>query len=101
MPTYYQACKGASPIRAGVDVLVSALLIAPVGIVSGLSVKRTQRYRPQLWIGWVLAVLGMALLSTNSEDTSRSRSIGLLVIPSIGLGIMMATTYFPVLAPRK
>lgn len=101
MPTYFLACKGASPIRAGVDVLVSALTVAPCGVVAGLSVKRTQRYRPQLWLGWTILVIGMGLMSIIDADSPRSLSIGLLVMPSIGLGILLATTYFPVLAPRE
>ncbi|THH07858.1 hypothetical protein EW146_g9180 [Bondarzewia mesenterica] len=36
IPVYFQVCKGASPIGAGVDQLGVALILAPIGILSGV-----------------------------------------------------------------
>ncbi|KZT02019.1 MFS general substrate transporter [Laetiporus sulphureus 93-53] len=99
MPTYFQACKGLSPIGAGVDQFAVALVLAPSGIIAGVTVRRYQSYRPQLWISWVLLTLGTGLLILLREDTSRAHAIGYLVFCGIGLGILTTTTYFPVLAP--
>ncbi|OBZ76995.1 putative transporter C3H1.06c [Grifola frondosa] len=99
MPVYFQACKDLSPIGAGVDQLAVALVLAPVGIISGVSVNVTHKYRPQLWVSWVFVILGTGLLITLGADTLRGHAIGYLVICAIGLGILVTTTYFPVLAP--
>lgn len=99
MPVYFQACKSASPIASGVDTFGLAFTLAPLGIVAGLSVALTQRYRPQLWASWVFVIVGMGLLSTLGADSARGKSIGFQILTSAGLGAMSATTFFPVLAP--
>ena len=99
MPVYFQACKLASPVASGVDTFGLAFTLAPTGIIAGLSVAITQRFRPQLWGAWVFVVLGMGLLSTLHADTNRGRSIGYQIVTSVGLGAMSSTTFFPVLAP--
>ncbi|KAH9936927.1 iron permease [Amylocystis lapponica] len=99
IPVYFQACKGASPIGAGVDQLSVALVTAPVGIISGVSVNKTQRYRPQLWASWVFLIVGTGLLISVEADTPKGHAIGYLILAGIGLGILVTTTYFPVLAP--
>ncbi|KAH9936930.1 iron permease [Amylocystis lapponica] len=99
IPVYFQACKGASPIGAGVDQLSLALVTSPVGILSGVSVNKTQRYRPQLWVAWVFLIVGTGLLITVEADTPRGHAIGFLILAGVGFGILVTTTYFPVLAP--
>lgn len=101
VPVYFQACKGASPVGAGVDQLGVALVLAPSGIISGASVNKTQKYRPQLWLSWILLTLGTGLLSTLNEDTPKGHAIGFEVLVAVGIGILTTTTYFPVLAPGK
>ncbi|KIM76367.1 hypothetical protein PILCRDRAFT_826363 [Piloderma croceum F 1598] len=98
-PVYFQACKGASPIASGVDVFGTAFSIVPAGILSGLSVAKTKRYRPQLWLAWMLIIIEMGLLSTINADSSRASAIGFQVIGGCGMGILVTSAYFPVLAP--
>jgi len=99
MPVYFQACKEASPTASGVDCFGLALTLAPVGILSGVSVFKSHQYRPQLWLAWVLVMIGAGLLSTITADSWRITVIGYEIIVSGGLGILSTTTYFPVLAP--
>jgi hypothetical protein len=101
VPVYFQACKGTSAIGTGVDLLAFALVLAPTGIISGLSVNKTGRYRPQLWLSWVLLLTGIAAYTSLHAESPRSTATGLLVIIAAGTGILTTTTYFPVLAPRK
>ncbi|THH19084.1 hypothetical protein EW146_g2001 [Bondarzewia mesenterica] len=67
-PIYFQACKGASPVGAGVDLLGVALVLCPTGILSGVSVNKTRQYRPQLWISWVFLILGVGLFIPVSQN---------------------------------
>lgn len=99
LPVYYQACQGASPIATGVDAFGISLTLAPFGIVAGASVARSKRYRPQIWLAWILLIIGTGLFTTLKADTSRGKSIGLQTIVGVGLGLIITTLIFPVLAP--
>lgn len=99
LPVYFQGCKDKSPISAGLDMFSLAYTIVPAGIVGGISVAKTGRYRPQLWLAWVLLLISTGLLSTLKADTPLVGSIGYSVIGGFGLGILMSVTYYPVLAP--
>ena len=85
MPVFYQGCKDASPISSGVMTLGFASL-APSALIAGVLVKRTQRYRPQMWFGWGLILIGMGLHSTLRAQDSVARAIGFGVIVGIGIG---------------
>lgn len=77
LPVYYQACTLASPIRAGTLVFGLAFTVAPTTIVAGALITATKRYRPPIWFGWVLLLLGQGLLTTltaTSPPRSGSRS---------------------------
>ncbi len=99
MPVYIQACKGHSPVKTGVDLLAVSLSLGPAVIVSGVSIAITKLYRPQLWVGWVLLTVAIGVLSTIQADTPIAQVIGLPILIGVGCGILMAATYFPVLAP--
>ena len=85
MPVFYQGCKDASPISSGVMTLGFASL-APSALIAGVLVKRTQRYRPQMWFGWGLILIGMGLHSTLRAQDSVARAIGFGVIVGVGIG---------------
>ncbi|KAL5536448.1 hypothetical protein ACEPAF_270 [Sanghuangporus sanghuang] len=99
LPTFFQACKDASPTRSGVDVFGLAFTIMPFGIIAGVSVAKFGRYRPQLWLAWVSLIVGGALMSTLDTDSNVGHFIGYQVIVGLGLGILLTTGFFPVLAP--
>jgi hypothetical protein len=99
IPVYFQACKSLSTIRSGVAILPLALVASPAGVVAGITVKMSNRYRLQLWLSWVCMVLGTALLTTIHATTALSHTLVFLAIVALGIGILTTTTYFPVLAP--
>jgi len=85
IPVYFQACKDTSVLMAGVHMLgLSSIGFA--ALVGGVSVKVLQRYRPQLWLGWVLMVVGMGLLIMVKLDTPVPRIIGFCIIYGLGAG---------------
>ncbi|KAF7799682.1 hypothetical protein EIP86_010922 [Pleurotus ostreatoroseus] len=73
--------------------------LGPTLLVVGGSIQATKRYRIQLWLGWVLIMLAAGTLSTVGAETLLARVIGLSVLEGVGMGILYASTYFPVLAP--
>ncbi|KAI0729744.1 iron permease [Fomitopsis betulina] len=99
MPVYLQACKGASAIGSGVDVLSFSLILAPVGLLGGALVTRTGSYRPPLWFAWVVLMVGVGLFILLDADSPLRHTIGFLVPSALGIGILAFSTYFPVLAP--
>ncbi|TFY67591.1 hypothetical protein EVG20_g3888 [Dentipellis fragilis] len=99
LPVYFQACKDAGPIASGVDIFGLACTVAPLSLIAGATVTKSAQYRPQIWFGWALLMLGCGLLSSLDADSSRSKGIGYQVLVGSGLGIVYVATYFPVLAP--
>lgn len=67
--------------------------------MSGFVVTITRRYRTQLWSGWLIAIVGLALLGTTREDTSLAKVVGYEAVAGAGFGIIFSATYFPILAP--
>lgn len=68
-------------------------------VVSGVSIGVFKKYRVQLWLGWVLNVVGMGVLSILRPDSPLSHQVGLPILMALGAGTIYAATYFPVLAP--
>lgn len=71
----------------------------PVGLIFGISVAMSGRYRPQLWLAWVTLTVAGALMSTLKADTTIGHVIGYQIMSGFGLGILMTVCFFPVLAP--
>ncbi|KAH8106322.1 iron permease [Cristinia sonorae] len=99
LPVYFQACLGASPIRSGVDMLATALVIAPFALVAGLMVQIQGKYRPANYVGWGLTMVGFGLLTLLRADTSIGKWVGYQIVAAAGVGMIYAATIFPVLSP--
>ncbi|KAJ7762782.1 iron permease [Mycena maculata] len=99
LPVFFQACFGASPIRSAVDFLPGALLTAPFAFVAGMIITLSKKYRLVNWVGWMVIMIGMGLLSTLREDASVGKWVGYQVIVAIGTGLIFSAPVFPLLAP--
>ncbi|KAI0259530.1 major facilitator superfamily domain-containing protein [Gloeopeniophorella convolvens] len=97
-PTYWQACKNASPLAAGVDFLGISYSMTPVAALVGILIKSYGRYRRYLWVGWCATIVGVGLLSTLDAHSSRGAGFGYEIIAGVGLGIVYVGCYYPVLA---
>ncbi|KAI0311002.1 hypothetical protein OF83DRAFT_1032136, partial [Amylostereum chailletii] len=99
LPVYFQACKEASPIASGVDVFGLSYTISPFAIIAGAVVQKLGKYRPPLWFGWALTIIGVALFTTLDADTSRGAASGYEILAGCGIGVVYVCAYFPVLSP--
>ncbi|EJF60042.1 MFS general substrate transporter [Dichomitus squalens LYAD-421 SS1] len=99
IPVYFQACKGASPMRSSVDTLPIALVISPFAILCGVTTKITQTYRPINLLGWVLSIIGFGLLTLLRPTTPMGQLVGFQFLMAAGVGIVWAAVIYPVLAP--
>ncbi|KAF8875820.1 major facilitator superfamily domain-containing protein [Mucidula mucida] len=85
-PVYFQACHLASPMRSGVLILALAAL-APAAMVASAMVRRTSRFRPQMWAGWILVLIGLGLMTTLTATTHVASAVGFLIILGVGGGV--------------
>lgn len=99
LPVYFQACKDATPLSSGVDMLPYSFSIAPFAIVAGATATGTGKYRPQNVIAWVFVVIGMGLQSTLHTTSATRNWAGFQIVAGIGFGLLFTATTFPILAP--
>ncbi|KAJ7432135.1 iron permease [Mycena galericulata] len=99
LPVYFQACFDATPIRSGVDMLATALVVAPFALLAGILVQVLNRYMPSNIAGWVLTIIGFGLLSMLTADSTVGRWVGYQFVAAAGTGMIFAVTVFPILAP--
>ncbi|TFK26921.1 Mfs1.1 [Coprinopsis marcescibilis] len=99
IPVYFQACKDASPTQAGISMFGGTMVVGPFIVASGISVTATQKYRPQLWFGWVLLTVGFGVMGIVGAATPSAQPIAFSAILSAGAGIIFSVAYFPVLSP--
>lgn len=101
LPTYFQGTQNASPTRSGILIFVTATLVAPFAVITGQSIERTGKYVYQNYIGWVLVIIGYAIMSLLKANSSTAMSQGLQMVGAIGLGILYSGPMFAILAPLK
>ncbi|KIJ54454.1 hypothetical protein M422DRAFT_41728 [Sphaerobolus stellatus SS14] len=97
-PVYFQACRGSSAFTAGVQLLPLAS-VGVAAIIGGLTIKKTQRYRPAMWIAWCLTLIGGSLFILIKVDTPVGIIALFCIIYGLGAGVNYAATVYPVLAP--
>ena len=70
LPLYLQIVGGASPTRAGLELLPLTLGIMTGSIFSGIIISKTGKYKILPVIGTVLLTISLALMTTFNADTS-------------------------------
>jgi hypothetical protein len=78
--------------------LAFTLGIGPFVMLGGASVAATKKYRPQLWVAWMIAVLSTGLYTMVAADSRLSLSIGLQILIAAGCGVIFCA--FPDLNNR-
>ncbi|KAJ1664953.1 hypothetical protein IW140_002752 [Coemansia sp. RSA 1813] len=89
LPIYFNAVMNTSSIASGLHLLPVLLPVCIFSTISGIIVSKTGRYRELSWFGGVLLVVGFYLWTLLDEDTTTGQSIGLLLMASIGCGIIL------------
>lgn len=88
LPLYFQSVREASPFDSGLLLLPLVLPEALTGIVVGVLIHRTGRYRELIWLGTSLLTLGYGLLIHLDAHSSLGEIIGLQIIAGIGGGLL-------------
>ena len=84
LPIYFQALKGSTALRSGIDNLPLILANVIVVIVSGFAVSRVGYINPFCLGSVVFAAVGSGLLTTVSIDTN---TVGYQILFGIGSGL--------------
>ena len=59
LPVYFQAVLHASPQQSGINILAGMVPLVPFGIIGGIFIVRTGRYKPNQLIGFALMAIGI------------------------------------------
>ncbi|OGE50913.1 hypothetical protein PENARI_c015G03751 [Penicillium arizonense] len=101
LPLYYEAVKEYSPILSGVALFPETFTVAPSGMVAGILITVTGRYRWAVWLGWVLSTIGLGLLCLIKVHTSVVGWIFLNIVSGLGLGILFPSLGYAVQASSE
>lgn len=98
LPLYYEAVKNENEIITGISVFPETFTVAPVAVVTGITITKSGRYRWAIWAGWALTCLGMGLLYLMDVHTTTVQWIFLNLVSGIGIGLLFPSMAFAVQA---
>ena len=80
--------KGASPLHSGVLILPITVSEALVGIITGIIIHQTGRYRELTWLGMALLTLGTGLYIHLDRTSSTGEIIAFEIVGGVGSGFL-------------
>ncbi|OKL59816.1 hypothetical protein UA08_04977 [Talaromyces atroroseus] len=101
LPLYFQAVLGASPILSGVYLLPVAVTLCVASTLTGVYISKTGRYRPPIYFGLIMMILGDGLYTDLQPYTSWSRIIFFQIIAGVGLGPLFQAPIIAVFSLTK
>ncbi|AAW45549.1 hypothetical protein CNBH1220 [Cryptococcus deneoformans B-3501A] len=87
LPLFYQAGRGHSPEKSGVDIIAFMLATCVAILISGGLTTKFGRYYPFLLIGPPFAAVGFGLLYTIDVNTPNAKIIGYQILAGFGIGL--------------
>ncbi|KAF7589015.1 hypothetical protein BBP40_004842 [Aspergillus hancockii] len=98
LSVYFQLALGASPIHAGVWLLVGAVTLTCVSMVTGIITKTVGRYREIISISCFFLTLGLGLWVDFPFYRSWPRIILFQIIPALGAGPLYQAPFIAIQA---
>ena len=86
---WFQAVKGVSAVKSGVDTIPMVLSLTVAAIFSGGFVRRTGYYVPPMYLGVTCMAVGAGLMTTFEPGTSSGKWIGYQILFGAGIGVSM------------
>lgn len=86
LPLYFQAVRGASPVRSGLLLMPIVVVQALIGVVVGGIIYRYGWIRPIIWTGMLFSTIGFGLFITFGATTSIPSLVAIEVVAAIGIG---------------
>lgn len=91
LPVYFQAVLLARPERSGVLLLATVITLVPGGMVSGILLSKTGRYRVLHMAGFALMTLGTGLFILLDKHSSIAVVVVLQIVSGLGSGLSLTT----------
>lgn len=88
MPLYFQSAKAASALRSGVLLVPLIVTTAVFGVLTGIFIHRTGKYRELIWLGTVLLTAGYGAFVSLVPETSIATIVGFQLIAGAGSGLL-------------
>ncbi|WPH00804.1 Hypothetical protein R9X50_00363400 [Acrodontium crateriforme] len=88
LPLYFQSAKQKSPLHSGILILPLTITEGSMGIVAGLAIHATGRYREIVWIGIFMLTMGTGVYINFGTNTPVAEIIGIEIIAGIGSGLL-------------
>jgi hypothetical protein len=89
IPVWFQAIKGTSATKSGIDSLPMVIALVICNIISGVGTTKSGYYTPFFYVSTVLMSIGAGLLTTWTTSTGHSMWIGYQVVFGFGVGFGM------------
>ncbi|GJN69991.1 multidrug resistance protein fnx1 protein [Purpureocillium lilacinum] len=86
---YFQTALGASPARAGVDLLPNVFGFIPAAAIAGAMLTKFGRYRPWQLAGLCIMTIGMGLYSLLDQKTPTYGWVLLVFFFAVGCGLVI------------
>jgi hypothetical protein len=93
IPIWFQAIKGASPIKSGVMNIPMVLAVIICNFISGGGITASGYYGPFLLFSSVVSSVGVGLLTTFHVDSGHAAWIGYQVLYGMGIGAGMQVCF--------
>ena len=88
LPAFYQVVRGSSALISGVQMLPFSLISSAMSAVSGIAITKMRAYRPVIWFGFGVMLLGYGLMCMLDEKSSLAVELIYPAIAGIGLGCL-------------
>ncbi|KAJ2007709.1 hypothetical protein GGI04_001417 [Coemansia thaxteri] len=89
IPVYLSVVQNASAIDSGLHLISCMLAISITTIISGVLITKTGIYRPFIWSGLALIVVGLGLFLLLGSNPSNGLLIGIPIVFGVGIGLAM------------
>ncbi|CAI6334453.1 unnamed protein product [Periconia digitata] len=90
-PLYFQALKGASPLRSGINTLPFNACLMPAAMIAGVMMSKTGHYRPLHITAYALVAVGLGLNATLDAASSTVTWVFFQIILALGIGCTFVT----------
>ncbi|CAG8904502.1 unnamed protein product [Penicillium egyptiacum] len=98
LPIYFQAIRSSTATESGLFVLPITAAIAPLGIITGVLIASTGKYRAYHFLGYICLTTATGLLSLLNDHSPAREWVGFQVLFGAGSGMIFSSTLPPIQA---
>lgn len=98
LPVYFQAIRGSTATESGLYVLPITAAIAPFGIITGVIIAMTGKYRMFHFLGYIFLTTASGLFSLLDDHSPARDWAGFQILFGAGSGMIFSSTLPPIQA---